>query len=123
MPASAAPASIAPRIETMISSRPGRLTTFGSSVAISTAAIEPERYWPLPPMLKRPQRNANATARPVSTSAVQSSSVCSRFDAACDVMSSVFHGNQTRASVNGTPIEWLPTSKNQFSPAPRKIAR
>jgi hypothetical protein len=38
-------------------------------------------------------------------------------------MSSVFHGNQTRASEKGTPIEWLPTSKNQFSPAPRKIAR
>jgi hypothetical protein len=38
-------------------------------------------------------------------------------------MSSVFHGNQTRASLNGTPIEWLPTAKNQFRPAPRKIAR
>jgi hypothetical protein len=59
----------------------------------------------------------------VSTSAVQSSSVCSRFAAACDVMSSVFHGNQTCAEVNGTVISWLPTSKNQFSPAPRKIAR
>ena len=98
IPASAAPASIAPKIETMISSRLGSSTTFGSSVAISTAAIAPERYCPLPPMLKRPQRNANATARPVSTSAVHSSSVCWRFAAAVDVMSSVFHGNQTRAS-------------------------
>jgi hypothetical protein len=74
-------------------------------------------------MLKSPQRKANATARPVSTSAVQRSSVCSRFDAACDVMSSVFQGNQTRALVKGTLMSWLPTSKNQFSPAPRKIAR
>jgi hypothetical protein len=69
---------------------------------MSTAAIAPERYWPLPPMLKRPQRNANATARPVSASAVQSSSVCCRFAAAAEVMSSVFQGNQTRAEVNGT---------------------
>jgi hypothetical protein len=35
----------------------------------------------------------------------------------------VFHGNHTVADENGTPIEWLPTSKNQLRPAPRKIAR
>jgi hypothetical protein len=38
-------------------------------------------------------------------------------------MSSVFQGNQTRPSLNGSPIEWLPIWKNQFSPAPWKIAR
>ena len=30
-----------------------------------TAAIAPARYWPWPPMLKSPQRNANPTAIPV----------------------------------------------------------
>ena len=34
----------------------------------------------------------------------------------------VFHGNQTCASVNGTPISCEPTWKNQFSPVPLKIA-
>jgi hypothetical protein len=38
-------------------------------------------------------------------------------------MSSVFHGNQTWVLVNGTVMLWLPTAKNQFRPAPRKIAR
>jgi hypothetical protein len=38
-------------------------------------------------------------------------------------MSSVFQGNQTCAEVNGTLMSLLPTSKNQSSPAPRKIAR
>ena len=32
----------------------------------------PTRYWPWPPMLNRPQRNANATARPVRISGVVS---------------------------------------------------
>ena len=32
-----------------------------------TAAYTPTRYWPWPPMLNIPQRNAKATARPVST--------------------------------------------------------
>ena len=50
-------------------------------------------------------------------------SVCCRFAAATEAISSVFHGNHTRASVNGTPMLWLPTSKNQESPEPRKIAR
>ena len=35
-----------------------------------TAKIEPMMYWPWPPMLNRPQRNANATARPVRISGV-----------------------------------------------------
>ena len=41
-----------------------------------TAANEPTMYWPWPPMLNRPQRKANATARPVRISGVVSSSVC-----------------------------------------------
>jgi hypothetical protein len=82
---------------------PGRSTTCGSSVAIRTEAIEPARYWPWPPMLKSPQRKAKATARPTRTRAVQRSSVCWRFAAACEERSSVFHGNQTRALEKGTP--------------------
>ena len=42
----------------------------------------PTRYWPWPPMLNRPQRNANATARPVRISGVVRISVCWRFSAA-----------------------------------------
>ena len=37
---------------------------------IQTASTAPTMYWPWPPMLKRPQRNANATARPVRISVV-----------------------------------------------------
>ena len=44
-----------------------------------TAKYVPTRYWPWPPMLKRPQRNAKATARPVRISGVVISSVCWRF--------------------------------------------
>ena len=47
-----------------------------------SARIEPMMYWPWPPMLNRPQRNANATARPVRISGVVWISVCCRFSAA-----------------------------------------
>ena len=104
MPAMKAPASIAAMIETTMRSTRGRSTTSGSSVATRTAAVEPARYWPVPPMLNRPQRKAKATARPVRTSAVHRMSVCCRFEAASDAMSSVFHGNHTRASENGSPM-------------------
>jgi hypothetical protein len=55
-------------------------------------------------MLNRPQRNANATARPVRISGVVHSSVCCRLIAAIVRSSSLIHG------------------KNQFSPVPLKIA-
>ena len=42
----------------------------------------PTRYWPWPPMLNMPQRNANATARPVRISGVVMSSVCWKLSAA-----------------------------------------
>ena len=41
-----------------------------------TATTTPIVYWPWPPMLKSPQRKANATARPVKTNVVVRSSVC-----------------------------------------------
>ena len=57
-----------------------------------TAAIAPMMYWPLPPMLKSPARNANATARPVRISGVVMMSVCWRLSAAIVRSSPVVHG-------------------------------
>ena len=50
-------------------------------------------YWPWPPMLNRPQRNANATARPVRISGVVWISVCWRLSAAIVRSSALIHGN------------------------------
>ena len=61
-------------------------------------------YWPWPPMLNRPQRNANATARPVRISGVVMISVCWSFSAARMRSSSESHG------------------KIQLKPVPLKIA-
>ena len=72
---------------------------------IQTASTAPTMYWPWPPMLKRPQRNANATARPVRISVVVRISVCCRLLAAFARSRPVTHG------------------KNQLNPAPSKIAR
>ena len=74
-------------------------------VPIQTARIEPMMYWPWPPMLNRPQRNANATARPVRISGVVRISVCCRLSAAIVRSSALVHG------------------KSQFRPVPSKIAR
>ena len=73
-------------------------------------------------MLNMPHRNANATARPVRIRVVVTMSVCWRFTAARDSTSSTFQGNGTVASPHGSPIRWLPTSKNHDQPAPSKIA-
>ena len=70
---------------------------------IHTARIAPARYWPWPPMLNRPQRKANATARPTRMNVVVWISVCWRLNAAIESKSQGI---------------W----KNQFSPAPSKIA-
>ena len=74
-----APATMAARTCT----KPG---SPGSSEPIQTAMIAPARYWPWPPMLNMPQRNANPTARPVSTSGTKLISVCCRLKAAVDVV-------------------------------------
>ena len=87
-----------------------------------TATIEPARYWPWPPMLKRPQRNANATARPDEHERVQRSSVCWRFAAADDAMSSVFQGNQTWALVNGQADVVAPDVEEPVEAGAPKIA-
>ena len=73
-------------------------------------------------MLNMPQRNANATARPVSTSGTQMISVCWRLSAERDSKSFVFQGNGMYASVKGIRSSYDPTSRNQLKPAPSKIA-
>ncbi len=55
-------------------------------------------------MLNSPQRNANATARPVRINGVVAISVCWRLSAAIVRSSELIHG------------------KNQFRPVPSKIA-
>ncbi len=72
--------------------------------ATQTPTIEPAAYWPWPPMLKRPARNANATARPVRISGALRISVAWRLYAAWV---------RSAAEIQG---------KNQFRPAPLKIA-
>ena len=62
------------------------------------------RYWPWPPMLNSPQRNANATARPVRISGTVRMSVCCRFSAAAGRSALLVHGS------------------SQFRPVPSKIA-
>ena len=68
------------------------------------ATKSPTKYWPCPPMLNIPHRNANATASPVRMSVVVCRSVCERLYAA---VSTTF------------VVGW----KIQFSPAPLKMSR
>jgi hypothetical protein len=58
---------------------------------IQLAQIRPTMYCPLPPMLKRPQRKANATASPQRIRVVVWRSVWLKLYAAVPAMS-VFHG-------------------------------
>ena len=119
IPAQAAPASAARAIATTMCSLPPRPA---HEEPTQTDTIAPTMYWPWPPMLNMPQRNANATARPVNTSGVAISSVCCKLKAASDSTSLTFQGNQTVASVNGTAISYEPTWKNQLRPVPLKIS-
>ena len=67
VPAHTAPASIASTIASSACGSPGRST---HTEPTQTDTIAPTMYWPCPPMLNIPQRNANATARPVKMSGV-----------------------------------------------------
>ena len=78
MPPQAAPASVAAIIAMITCSGPGRPE---NQIPNCTAVIAPTVYWPLPPMLKRPQRKAKATARPVRISGVTMIRVCWRLSA------------------------------------------
>ena len=103
IPAHAAPASIATTIAS---------TTWTIGVSpeseepIQTAKNEPTRYWPWPPMLNMPQRNAKATARPVRISGVVIRSVCWRLSRRGDAL-----------------VRPTPTGSSQLRPEPSKIAR
>ena len=100
IPAQAAPASIASRMARTMCTGPARPA---SDEPTQTDTIAPMMYWPWPPMLKRPQRNAKATASPVRTSVAVISSVCCRLKAALSRSFPVVHG------------------KSQLSPVPLKI--
>jgi hypothetical protein len=56
------------------------------------AAIDPTMYCPWPPMLNRPARKANATARPTRMNGVVRISVCCRLSAAVARSSPLTHG-------------------------------
>ena len=101
IPPQAAPAAQAAIMQRMMC---GALGIPANDEPTHTAANVPTRYWPWPPMLNRPQRNAKATARPVRISGVVMMSVCCRFSAATVRSSELIHG------------------KNQLSPVPLKIA-
>ena len=90
IPAQNAPARTAASIEIRTCGRAGMPA---NEEPTHTAAIEPMMYWPLPPMLNSPARNANATARPVRISGVVMISVCCRLSAAMTRSSPVVHGN------------------------------
>ena len=102
MPASSAPAAV-PTTSARRTCAIGLMLS--NDEPTQTARIAPERYWPWPPMLNRPQRKANATASPTRMSVVVWISVCWRLNAAVTRSVPVTHGN------------------NQLSPEPSKIAR
>ena len=81
IPAQTAPASIASTIARSACGIPGMPA---QTEPTQTATIAPIVYWPCPPMLNSPQRNANATASPVRISGVVTSSVCWRLNSASD---------------------------------------
>ena len=101
IPAHSAPASVA---APMPISTCGRVDMSANDEPIQIAVKRPTKYWPWPPMLNIPQRNANATARPVRMSVVVRRSVCERLYAAVSTVS---------------VVGW----KNQFRPAPLKMSR
>ena len=102
MPAHSAPASAPSTSARTMWTTPGRPSR---DEPIQTPTNDPIRYWPFPPMLKRPQRNANATARPVRISVVVRTSVVWRLNAAVVRSLPVTQGN------------------SQLSPVPLKISR
>ena len=65
IPAHAAPASVA---ATTASRMCGVVLIVANETPTQLATMMPRKYWPWPPMLNIPARNAKATARPVRTS-------------------------------------------------------
>src|SRR5947209_14563505 len=100
IPAQTAPAAAAATIANAMWSTDGIPT---KDEPIQTAMIHPTVYWPWPPMLNMPARNANATARPTRSNDVALSSVCWRLPAAVARSPPLTQGN------------------SQFRPVPLKI--
>ena len=90
IPAHAAPAAAAATIAKRMWSSAGIPE---KEEPTQTAMIAPTVYWPWPPMLNRPARNANATARPTRTNGVAWRSVCWRLPAAVARSDPLTHGN------------------------------
>ena len=99
-PAIAAHNAPAAAATTTVSNTCGRCDMCGKLVPIQRPVMMPIRYWPWPPMLNSPQRNANATARPVRISVVVRISVCWRLYAELLTID-VFHQKNTWWFVNG----------------------
>jgi hypothetical protein len=90
-PAQTAPASVATTVaRTMWSS--GFIS--GNDEPTHTAKIAPTKYWPCPPMLNIPQRNAKATASPVRMSGVVYRRVSCRLKLAVTRSSAEIHGSR-----------------------------
>ena len=107
IPPQIAPPTIAPRMHTS-TWRP--VGSPESMTPTCTATTVPTMYWPCPPMLNMPQRNANATASPVRTRIVNWISVCWRFPLA------------VHAAAVAVALEEQ-NEPSQFSPEPLKISR
>ena len=90
IPAQTAPASPAHTIASTMCSAGG---SPANEEPAHTAAIPPTVYWPWPPMLNRPARNAKATASPTRISGVVTISVCCRLSAAEERALPLTHGN------------------------------
>ena len=101
IPPHSAPASVPSTIASRMWRKPGSPS---NDEPTQTPIYSPMKYWPWPPMLNRPARNAYATAMPVRISGVVMISVCCRFSAASVRSSDEIHG------------------KNQLRPEPSKIA-
>ncbi len=99
MPAQAAPASVASTIAMAMWAGPARSA---HDEPTQTETIAPMVHWPWPPMLNRPQRKANATARPVKISVVVRRSVCCRLKAAAVALAA---GHPGEEPVEAGPVE------------------
>ena len=85
------------------------------------ATIAPTKYWPWPPMLKSPQRNANATASPVRIAASSEDERLLEVVRREGVRVVQFHRNQTWGRERDADLV-VPNWKNQLRPVPSKIA-
>ena len=110
MPAQSAPQS-APAIVAKSTWSSGFIPS--NEEPIQTASTAPAMYWPVPPMLKRPQRKANATARPVRISVVVAIRVCCMLSAA---EAALVAGHPGEEPVEARPVEDGPVGRQRVLP-------